>query len=99
MSDRGPEAEDRDGYEPLAVVHELVEGPHPLRDQHVPLIEPSYLQIEWKPNLEHVQKGKVKWNLSKNLLFFKGYLIDSCLLVILRWVEYRAQATQKWQCL
>ena len=31
--------------QPLAVLHQLVEGPHPLRDNHVALVKPGDLEM------------------------------------------------------
>lgn len=44
VSARSPEAQDRHGVEPLAVLKQLVEGPHALGDDHVALVEPGYLK-------------------------------------------------------
>ena len=41
---RGAEPEDGDSVEPLAVLHELVQGPHALRDDHVAFVEPGDLR-------------------------------------------------------
>ena len=41
---RGAEPEDGDSVEPLAVLHELVQGPHALRDDHIAFVEPGDLR-------------------------------------------------------
>jgi hypothetical protein len=53
VCDRGPEPEDGDGDEPLAVLHQLVQRPHPFRNHHIPFVEPSDL---WEDKYDVIKR-------------------------------------------